>query len=292
MTTSARFIALFGPEGFADHVPGLPGPHELPRRVAPDAAGLLRDLAHDGATLLLVHADRSSVLPTLAPARSGGAPRVPLLVVGCRDAEAAAAAISQGADLAARRDAAPQEVESLVRVALELRSLSGLVLKDDLTTAWNRRYFDTCLAEGLDRARRSGTPLSLIFMDIDNLKAVNIRHGHSMGSQVLREAALRLIATVRGGDAVIRYGGDEFCVVLPGLGCDAALEVAERLRGAVADAPFQTGGEAAIRLTASFGIATFPDHAADAHGLVAAADAAMLSIKDRQKNGIHVAGAA
>lgn len=300
LSSTARYVVLFGPEGFADRVPGLPGPPVVERRAAGGPESLLRDLASDALALVVVHHDSAAILAALRPGPAAGTecvpesgPRpAPILVVGCPDAAAVGAALAAGADLALRADACADEVAAISKAALDLRDLSRMVLKDDLTAAWNRRYFDECLTAGLDRARVENKPLSLIFMDIDNLKAVNLKHGHSTGSHVLREVAMRLIRTVRGSDAVMRYGGDEFCVVLPGLALADAMEVAERLRESIASEAFDVPAGGTVALTASFGIATWPDHAADARSLVAAADEAMLSIKDRQKNGIHVAGAA
>ena len=296
MSSTARFVVLYGPSGFADRVPGLPGPPDVARHGPPDAAALLKELATEGLALVVVHHDQADILPALRPGHArfdlSALRPAPVMVVGCPDAASVAAALARGADFALRADASEVEVASVAHAALDLRELSRLALKDDLTTAWNRRYFERRLAEGIDRAATDDRPLSLIFMDIDNLKVVNARHGHSMGSHVLREVAARLLRTVRGTDAVMRYGGDEFCVVLPGLSLNDAIDVAERLREVIATEPFEVEPSGQVSLTASFGVASYPEHARDLAGLVAAADGAMLSIKDRQKNGIHVAGAA
>lgn len=296
LSSNARFIVLFGPPGFADHVPGLPGPPEHGRRLPGDAASLLGDLGSEALDLVVVDHGSASILPALRPGRTGAGPAglrpAPVVVVNCPDAAAVEHALATGAEMALRADASAAEIASACRAGIDLHQLSRLSLKDDLTAAWNRRYFETCLASALERAAQQREQLSLIFMDIDNLKAVNAQHGHSMGSHVLREVATRLLGAVRGTDAVMRYGGDEFCILLPGLDLQAALEVAERLRAAVASQPFDILPAGQVSLTASFGVATYPEHASDLAGLVAAADGAMIAIKDRQKNGIRVAGAA
>ncbi len=267
---------------------------ELSRRAASGSATLPSDLAAAGLVLVVVDHASAAVLPALKRAgdTKPGGPPAPVVVVGCPDALSAAKALRAGADLAVRDGAEDEETAAALATALKMRELAELSLKDDLTSAWNRRYFEVALPQHVEHARRTGVPLSIIFLDIDNLKAVNARHGHAMGSHVLRELAIRLIRTVRAGDAVMRYGGDEFCVVLPGLDVTAALEVAERIRDAVASEAFHVGAAGEVRLTASFGIASCPEHATDAEGLVAAADSAMIAIKERQRNGIRIAGAA
>jgi diguanylate cyclase (GGDEF)-like protein len=229
--------------------------------------------------------------------------RVPVLVLGCADGDAAAAALEAGASLTLRADASEPELSAALRATLQLASLArdsrearedlrrhaALVMKDDLTAAYNRRYFERSLEEEIDRARRFSSAVSLIFMDIDNLRDVNQEHGHAMGSMVLREAAARTIRTVRSIDKCVRYGGDEFCVILPETGWRGALEVAERIRRSFASKPFCVDG-AEVELTASFGVASYPEHAATKAEIIKAADEAMFSVKDERKNGILVAG--
>jgi len=159
-----------------------------------------------------------------------------------------------------------------------------------LTAAYNRRFFERSIAEEIDRARRFGHAVSLIFMDVDNLRDVNRRYGHAVGSNVLREAAARMIRTVRSIDHAVRYGGDEFCVILPETDWRGAIEVAERIRATFAQKPFALGGTKGVMLTASFGVASFPEHATTKEDLVKAADQAMFQVKESRKNGILVAG--
>ncbi|TDI12328.1 MAG: GGDEF domain-containing protein, partial [Acidobacteria bacterium] len=151
------------------------------------------------------------------------------------------------------------------------------------------RYFESFLKEEFIRAKRYGSNLSLIFIDLDNLKRVNELHGHTMGSKAIRKVADRVMPLIRTVDKLFRYGGDEFCVVLPETGWQGALEVAERLRLSVESAPFlqDVGG---VELTASFGVASYPEHAGSREELLRAADAAMYRIKQSGKNSISVAG--
>jgi len=176
--------------------------------------------------------------------------------------------------------------------AVQVRVVRDLVIKDDTADCFNRRYFEDFLVEEIARASRFRAPLSLIFFDMDNLKEVNSRLGHAMGSRSLYEVSLRVRSRVRKFDKLFRFGGDEFCIVLPETEWHGALEVAERVRESVAGRPFlstQPSANGGIRMTASFGVASFPLHARTKEDLVQRADRAMQRIKNGPKNSIAVA---
>ena len=110
-----------------------------------------------------------------------------------------------------------------------------------------------------------------------------------MGSRTLQEAAARLMNAVRNIDKVFRYGGDEFCIILPETDSEGAIEVAERVRQRLAATPFlmeETGG---VEITASFGVSSYPVHALTKEELVRKADEAMYAVKINQKNSIQIA---
>ena len=182
-----------------------------------------------------------------------------------------------------------EETSAAVTNALSVHKTRELVIKDDLTQAFNRRYFETYLEEELQRSKRYGANMSLIFLDLDNLKEINNRHGHFVGSKVLQEVAYRIILTVRGIDKVIRYGGDEFCVILPETEIEGANRVAERIRQNVAQAPFLTQEGLDLAMTVSIGIAACPTHARTKEELVKKADLAMFKSKAGAKNIVTVA---
>lgn len=271
--------------------------------VEPAPADWLREL-EVGAVCAVLDPRALDALPLEARARLGELrSRTPLVVAGCEGEEEASLASEEGAALVLAGGATEADLRRTLRAGIKMGSLSrdlrearedlrrhaALVLKDDLTAAFNRRYFERCLDEELDRARRFHAAVSLIFMDIDNLREVNQAHGHSMGSLVLREAAARTIRTIRSIDKCVRYGGDEFCVVLPETDWRGALEVAERIRRAFAARPFECEGKQIV-LTASFGVASYPEHATTKAEIIKAADEAMFEVKNERKNGILVAG--
>jgi len=167
--------------------------------------------------------------------------------------------------------------------------LKHLSLSDALTGVHNRRYFDQRLEEEADRARRSRRPLSCLFVDVDRFKSINDRFGHPAGDEVLRGIARRIKAELRLSDALGRYGGEEFAAVLSDSDAAMARAVAERVRAAVAAAPFPDGAGRAIPVTVSLGIATaLPDRfasgaALSAH-LVAAADRGVYRAKADGRN--------
>jgi len=174
---------------------------------------------------------------------------------------------------------------------LAVRSIRELVFKDDTADCFNRRYFNEFLSEELSRATRFKASLSLIFFDMDNLKEVNSRLGHAMGSRTIFEVSQRVRAKIRRFDKLFRFGGDEFCIVLPETEWHGALEVAERVRESIAGKPLlveATGGPG-VKMTASLGIASFPLHARSIEELIHLADWAMQRIKRGTKNSIAIA---
>jgi diguanylate cyclase (GGDEF)-like protein len=164
----------------------------------------------------------------------------------------------------------------------------------DVLTGWhNRRYLQTRLHEELARCRRERTPLTCLMIDVDHFKSVNDRFGHLAGDEVLRQLALRVSAEIRGSDISARYGGEEFVVLLPGTGAAAGCSLAERIRGAVAEEPFELAGLASrLPVTVSIGVAehspTREEHdlTAVGDGLLALADVALYEAKAAGRNAV------
>jgi diguanylate cyclase (GGDEF)-like protein len=174
--------------------------------------------------------------------------------------------------------------------ALRVQRAEALSVTDDLTQLYNSRYLFQVLRRETKRASRSGRPLSLLFVDLDGFKAINDTHGHLYGSRALVEAAGVIRASARETDMVARFGGDEFALILPDTGSEGAAAVGDRVRDRIAAFRFLHGDNLDIQLTVSVGVATLPDVAASADGLIQAADEAMYWVKEHGKNGLHVAG--
>ncbi len=206
-----------------------------------------------------------------------------LLVVGVASEDP-----TSRAALHALLDAIRPAIANGVRV----ESMKELIIKDDTASCFNRRHFEESLPEELSRAVRFRSPLSIIFFDLDNLKQVNSRHGHAMGSRTLFEVSARVRAKIRKFDKLFRFGGDEFVILLPETEWHGALEVAERVREAIASTPFLRGLVAdpeGVPITASFGIASYPLHARTQQEMIQCADRAMQRIKTGTKNSIAIA---
>jgi diguanylate cyclase (GGDEF)-like protein len=177
-----------------------------------------------------------------------------------------------------------------VAVCLEnvqlLRQSEELSVTDDLTKLYNSRYLYSCLLREVHRARRYRSQVSLIFLDLDGFKNVNDRHGHLAGSRALVEVGAVIRNMVREIDVVCRYGGDEFTVILPQTGPEGAHIIADRIRCRLEETVFLETFSLSVRITASFGIASFPNHTDSEKGLIQKADEAMYRVKGSGKNAI------
>ncbi len=166
-----------------------------------------------------------------------------------------------------------------------LRQVEHLVYLDDLTHLYNVRYLDVTL----DREVGGGRPFTLLFLDLDHFKAVNDQHGHLSGSRLLVEVARVLRSCVRDEDVVVRYGGDEYVVLLVGIDSGGGLKVAERVRRAIEDHRYLSREGARVRVTASIGLASFPEHAGTKAEILDFADRAMYRGKKSTRNVVYMA---
>ncbi|MFZ2997168.1 diguanylate cyclase [Sphingobium sp.] len=172
---------------------------------------------------------------------------------------------------------------------LRLRdALHAMAMADALTGLSNRRHFDQALQGHLDRAERNHLPLACLMIDIDHFKRFNDTFGHDAGDAVLRAFAQVLADAVREEQMAFRLGGEEFLLLMPGLTLDQALERAGHVQQRIRDLQVDYRGKPLGSVTASFGLAAYPDHG-DTHRLVATADAALLRAKRDGRDRIVVA---
>jgi two-component system cell cycle response regulator len=160
---------------------------------------------------------------------------------------------------------------------------------DPLTGVWNRRAILGFLSQGLDRAARDGTFVSVVMADVDHFKAVNDTYGHLAGDTILREVTRRMGSAIRTYDALGRYGGDEFVAVIPGCDAAEATRVAERFRTRIDQKAMDTS-EGMIPVTLSVGVAVGGrTPKLDPEALLRAADVALYRAKIAGRNGVGVA---
>ena len=170
------------------------------------------------------------------------------------------------------------------RILIDLRYRSR---HDALTGLLNRRAMEETLLVQMQRSRRTGEPFTVLMIDLDHFKTVNDRHGHAAGDRALKHTAAALKAELREVDAVGRFGGEEFLILMPGATVETALPVAERLRQAlVIDAAAVDG--APLLLSASIGIAQWREPAEEPSRLLMRADAALYDAKQRGRDCVVV----
>ncbi|MBK9031854.1 MAG: sensor domain-containing diguanylate cyclase [Myxococcales bacterium] len=177
-----------------------------------------------------------------------------------------------------------------VGAALHNAHLYTMAMVDGLTGLFVRRYFDARVDEEIERARRYDQAFSIVMIDIDDFKHLNDTHGHLIGDRVLREVAAAVKGELRGVDTAARYGGEELVIILPRTELVAALSLAERIRVRIAERRIAvTSDGPVLSVTASFGIATYPDSGlGSAEDLVRRADRALYRAKRSGKNRVEL----
>ncbi len=163
------------------------------------------------------------------------------------------------------------------------KELHFLATRDPMTGCLNRRSFNELFAESFKQARIQDRQLSCIMVDIDHFKRVNDNYGHAVGDDVIKFLANTLLSSTRDEDIVSRYGGEEFCIILPGIDMDGAIAIAERIRLKVKDNSISTFASGP-HITASLGVASILDHAKDPGELNEQADQALYAAKESGRN--------
>jgi diguanylate cyclase (GGDEF)-like protein len=169
------------------------------------------------------------------------------------------------------------------------QKVGELIITDDLTGLRNSRHLLEFLDYEIERARRYGNPLSLVFLDLDYFKDINDTYGHLVGSQLLTEMGQLIQNHIRKSDVAARYGGDEFVIVLPNTSKEGAHTMASNLRRVFKNHYFLVDSGYRIRVTASFGVAAYPADAKTKLALIRLADQAMYRVKDSTRDGVKTA---
>lgn len=218
---------------------------------------------------------------------------VPVVLVGVEDAtqalrlEAMAAGASDYFQLPVDLPLLVARAHQLVSLVLTIERLRAEADRDYLTGLANRRRFRKALGQEVERWRRYRIPCSLLMLDVDHMKLINDAHGHSAGDRVIRLVAGALTELSRDNDTAARLGGEEFALLLAGVGGDAAYAAAERLRLAVATHTLEEVGP----VTISVGVSSCPENARSERELFGTSDAALYKAKQEGRNMTVVAHA-
>ncbi len=179
-------------------------------------------------------------------------------------------------------------------IALEnaryVQRIQELTITDDCTALYNARHLNLVLDAEIYRSSRHGHEFSVIFIDLDYFKQVNDTYGHLVGSKLLRMIGALIQGHIRLIDSAFRYGGDEFVVILPYSSKQNALIAVRRLKDLLNSTVFLIEEELHIKVTASFGVASFPTDGRTRHEILRMADEAMYLVKSTTRNGIALAG--
>ena len=176
----------------------------------------------------------------------------------------------------------------LARVNSLQEKLRQEAIRDSLTGLFNRRYLDEILSIELARSKRENSPLIILMLDIDHFKNINDIYGHQVGDTVLQSVSNALKTSVRAGDIVCRYGGEEFILVFPGMKAEDGRTRAEKLRGMIASQTVRERGQL-ISVTISIGGSVFPNDGNSSDELIYMADLALYRAKQNGRNRVEFA---
>ena len=188
-------------------------------------------------------------------------------------------------DLEALDSIAPQIAVAVDRMMLldKIDEFAKLSVTDPLTGLLNRRYIEERLSEEINRSGRSGEPLSFLMLDVDDFKSYNDNFGHPAGDEALRIVAAILKEDLRGADVAVRYGGEEFSVLLPATSIEEAGAIAERIRIHMEQTEFPKR-----KVTISIGAASMSEEIKTVEDLILAADKALFRAKKNGRNNIQI----
>ncbi len=169
-----------------------------------------------------------------------------------------------------------------------LAKIQRMSITDEYTGLYNARYLHQILPELMKKSEETGQKLSVVFMDVDNFKNVVDTLGHLAGSMVLNEIGQTILNYLSTNDILIKYGGDEYILIMPDRNKNNALKITQQIQKAIRESTYLQSEPNPIRVTASFGIAVYPDDAKTKKDLLIRADGSMYSIKKSTKNSIGI----
>jgi len=186
-----------------------------------------------------------------------------------------------------------QALSDYAAIAIEnarsVEKIQELTITDDVTGLYNARHLYKTLETEVYRSSRFNYEFTVLFIDLDHFKQVNDTHGHLVGSKLLAEIGYLIKAQLRLIDYAFRYGGDEFVILLPQTGKDAALVVAKRLRDSLRTSMFCKEEGLNLNVRASIGVATYPHDAKTPHDVIRQADEMMYMVKNSTRDNIGIA---
>jgi diguanylate cyclase (GGDEF)-like protein len=171
--------------------------------------------------------------------------------------------------------------------ARDMARIQQLTINDDTTGLYNVRHLYDVLGNELKRAKKFKLPLSLAFLDLDRFKLVNDEHGHLIGSELLAQTGQRLQELSRQQDLCFRYGGDEFVIMMPETDAKAALELAKAANRMLLETQFQMKNGLGLKVSASVGLASYPDDGVAVHALIGTADTRMYEVKSNGRGQVR-----
>lgn len=174
-------------------------------------------------------------------------------------------------------------LHDITQITYHVDALTHRAQHDPLTGAINRATMNDRLTHAINRSKRNEQQIALFFIDLNDFKLVNDRHGHEAGDRLLKDVAKNILACLRNSDTVCRYGGDEFIILIEDVKSEEHLQTIHYAINAAINEPIRLDSNIVLRPHASIGVALYPDHAADAQSLIKAADTAMYLVKKEKK---------
>ena len=167
-----------------------------------------------------------------------------------------------------------------------VKKIEDLTIRDDCTCLYNSRHLLNVIDIEIEKSKKQKTPFSIVFLDLDHFKSINDTYGHLVGSGLLSKIGDTILESIDKKDTAVRYGGDEFVIIMTESGREEALKKTQKIHKKMNETLYYQKENFNIKVTASFGLATFPDDANDKEQIIKMADNAMYNVKKKGRNQI------